>query len=99
MAALNIKPLAEFIAWLDGVTDKTVRGMILARVKRLELGLLGDVGSADEGFSELRIHIGAGWRVHFVQRGLQVVVLLADGSKRTQQRDTKHAEALAAPLD
>ncbi|WP_370445945.1 type II toxin-antitoxin system RelE/ParE family toxin [Acidiferrobacter sp. SPIII_3] len=39
--------------------------------------------TAGDGIHELRIHIGAGWRVYFALRAGQVVVLLAGGSKRT----------------
>lgn len=96
---LIIKSLPEFTTWLDGITDKTVRGVILARLKRLELGLLGDVEPVGEGVLELRIHIGSGWRIYFLQCGLKMVVLLAGGSKRTQKRDVKRAKILAALLD
>jgi len=95
----TIKPLPEFTAWLDGVADETVRGVVAARLKRLERGLMGDVEPVGEGVSELRIHIGAGWRVYFTQRGAQVIVLLAGGSKRTQKSDIKRAKALTALLD
>jgi len=95
----TIKPLPEFVAWLDTLTDGSVRGVIAARIKRLERGLLGDVESVGDGISELRIHVGACWRVYFVQRGTQIIVLLAGGSKRTQKRDIKRAKELAALLD
>jgi putative addiction module killer protein len=95
----SIRPLPEFTAWIDDLTDEPVRGVIVARIKRLALGLMGDVEPVGSGVSELRIHMGAGWRVYFVQRGREVIVLLAGGSKRNQKADIKRAKALASRLD
>lgn len=96
---LSIKPLPEFTRWLDALPDPAVRGVVVARIKRLSLGLLGDVAPVGEGVSELRIHVGAGWRVYFIQRGKAVIVLLAGGTKRSQVSDIKRAKALAQLLD
>ena len=95
----SIRPLPEFTTWLDGLKDETVGGVIVARIKRLERGLMGDVQPVGEGVSELRIHFGAGWRLYFTQRGTQLIVLLVGGSKRTQTRDIQRAKALAGLLD
>jgi putative addiction module killer protein len=96
---LSVRPLPEFSLWLDSLRDLTVRGALAARIKRLGQGLMGDVESVGGGVSELRIHLGAGWRIYFTQRGTQLIVLLAGGSKRTQKRDIKRAKELAALLD
>jgi len=95
----SIRPLPEFTAWLNDLADASVRGVVVARIKRLELGLAGDVKSVGGGVWELRIHVGAGWRVYFVRRGAQVIVLLAGGSKRSQKSDIRRATALAASLE
>jgi putative addiction module killer protein len=95
----SIKPLPEFTEWLDGLSDASVRGVVAARIKRLEHGLMGDVEPIGGGAAELRIHFGAGWRIYFVRRGVHLIVLLAGGSKRSQKADIKRARARAALLD
>jgi len=62
----SIKTLPEFTEWVDNLSDASVRGVVAARIKRLEHGLMGDVEPVGDGVSELRIHFGAGWRIYFV---------------------------------
>ena len=96
---LIIKPLPEFTNWLSDLKDGAVRGAVSARVLRLAHGLPGDAGPIGYGLSELRIHLGAGWRVYYVEHGKTIVVLLCGGSKRTQAKDIRRAKALAKQLD
>jgi putative addiction module killer protein len=53
----------------------------------LALGNPGDVKPVGSGLAEMRIDYGPGYRVYFVERGTAVVILLAGGDKRTQERD------------
>jgi putative addiction module killer protein len=92
---MEIKKTRTYDQWLSSLEDKTIKGVILARVERLSYGLMGDVEPVGEGVSELRIHVGAGWRVYFQQRGRTLILLLCGGSKKTQQTDIKEAKRLA----
>jgi putative addiction module killer protein len=61
----------------------------------LQAGLFGDVKPVGEGVSELRVDYGPGYRVYFVQRGSELLVLLCGGDKRTQDQDIKTAKSMA----
>lgn len=98
MAAVEVRQTAVYARWFDKLRDREARARILARIRRLQLGNPGDVKSAGEGISELRIPYGPGYRVYYVQRGDTLVILLAGGDKRTQHRDIARAKALAACL-
>lgn len=95
----SVRPLPEFTTWLNDLPDKKVRGVVVARIGRLAAGLFGDCKSIGDGVSELRIHLGAGWRVYYTRHGTQLIILLTGGSKRAQAKDIKRAKALAAALD
>jgi putative addiction module killer protein len=51
-----------------------------------------------EGVSELRIDYGPGYRVYYKKIGQTIVVLLAGGDKRTQDKDIKTALRLSQNL-
>lgn len=56
---------------------------------------LGDVKPVGSGVSELRIDYGPGYRVYFIQKGNDLVLLLLGGSKKTQQQDIQKAIAIS----
>ena len=95
---IEIRQTELYAAWFDGLHDKQARARIDARIRRLSLGNPGDARPVGEGVSELRIDYGPGYRVYFVQRRQTLVVLLAGGDKRTQDRDIKAALELARGL-
>ena len=46
----------------------------------------------------MKIDVGPGYRVYFVQRGLELIILLAGGDKATQAKDISLAKELARQL-
>jgi putative addiction module killer protein len=82
-----------FQDWLDGLRDMRARIAILRRVDRVARGNFGDHRFCREGVWELRIDVGAGYRVYYAQAGQTVVLLLCGGDKRTQDADIARAVA------
>ena len=87
-----------FDRWFISLRDRQAKARIQARIDRAEMGNFGDCAPVGEGVSEMRIHYGPGYRVYFVQRGIEVVILLAGGDKSTQRKDIQTAIALARDL-
>lgn len=87
-----------FQAWLDGLRDMRAQVSIARRIERMAAGNLGDVKPVGDGISELRVDVGAGYRVYFVQRGGHLVIVLAGGDKSSQARDIQRAKQLAKEL-
>lgn len=96
---IEVRQTDTFKAWLASLRDRKAAGVIAGRIARVQLGLFGDVEPVGEGVSELRVHVGAGYRVYFVKRGAEIVVLLCGGDKGSQTRDIKTAKAMASELE
>lgn len=94
----TIHKTEKYTDWFSGLRDVKGRARIDARLRHVELGHFGDCEPVGEGVSELRIHFGPGYRVYFVQRGLEVVILLGGGDKSSQQKDIKAALKLAREI-
>lgn len=77
--------------WLSQLRDRVAKLAILKRIVRLEVGNFGDHKFCRDGVSELRVNVGAGYRVYYAMAGKQVVLLLCGGDKRTQDADIDRA--------
>jgi putative addiction module killer protein len=95
---IEVRKTAIFAKWLDGLNDIRARSRILVRIERLACGNPGDIKPVGEAVSELRIDHGPGYRVYFTRRGHEVIILLAGGTKRSQESDIKLAIRLAREL-
>ena len=96
---IEVRQTERFRKWLTGLRDERARARILKRLERAAGGNLGDVAPVGEGVSEMRIFHGPGYRVYFVQRGSELILLLCGGDKSTQDSDIEQAKALAKELD
>jgi putative addiction module killer protein len=95
---IEIRQTEVFANWFRVLRDRQAMARIQVRIDRLQLGLPGDVKPVGEGVSELRIDYGPGYRIYFTKRGRELIILLAGGDKRTQDRDIKKAIQLAQDL-
>lgn len=78
--------------WLDRLRDMTGRVAIQRRIDRIaNTGNLGKHDFCREGVWELKIDVGPGYRVYYVEIKKTVVLLLCGGTKRTQDRDITQA--------
>ena len=94
----SIQTTEMFDNWLAGLKDKQAVRRVQVRIDRAEDGNFGDCEPVGEGVSEMRIHYGPGYRVYFVKRGIEIVILLAGGNKSTQSKDIKTALELVRKI-
>mgnify|MGYP002402815333 CR=1 FL=1 len=95
---IDLRTTESFAKWFDRLSDVQARVRILARIRRLLDGNPGDVKPVGEGVSEMRIDYGPGYRVYFIQRGSELIILLAGGAKSSQPRDIQAAIRLSEDL-
>ncbi|MBM3908715.1 MAG: type II toxin-antitoxin system RelE/ParE family toxin [Gemmatimonadetes bacterium] len=85
----------EFAAWLFALRDTRAQVRIQARIRRLSDGNPGDCASVGGGVFELRVPVGAGYRVYVCRTGARISLLLAGGDKQSQPEDIRRARDLA----
>jgi putative addiction module killer protein len=87
-----------FDTWLSELADPIAKARILARLRSAMSGNFGDCEPVGDGISEMRIHVGAGYRIYYTRTGKSVYFLLAGGDKSTQKKDIRKARFLAKEL-
>lgn len=95
----NVKRTDEFSDWLKKLKDGKTKQRLNVRLRKAQLGNLGDVRPVGEGVVEMREDFGPGWRMYYIQRGKQLIVMLGGGDKSTQQADIDKAIALSKDLE
>lgn len=87
----------EFDSWLAELKDRVGRARIIHRIRSAEHGNFGDCEPVGEGVSEMRIHIGPGYRVYFTRRANVIYLLrwrqvLTEARHQTCHRDGANFE-------
>lgn len=77
--------------WLDSLRDRTAKVAIIRRVARMEAGQFGDHKYLQDDILELRIDVGAGYRIYYAHVGGRVILLTHGGDKSSQNKDIKRA--------
>lgn len=99
MATFEVRRTTEFANWLVALRDLRARAKVLARISNMQAGNLGLCSAIGNGVSESKIDYGPGYRLYFVRRGVDLVVLIAGGDKSTQAKDIARAKLMAANLE
>lgn len=86
-----IQTMEVFGRWFKGLHDRRAKAKIAARLESVQQGNLGDCQPVGKGVSEMRIHYGPGYRIYFIRTGIEIIVLLGGGTKKTQRKDIKQA--------
>ena len=94
----RILHLPQFDAWLSGLRDGMTKRRLVARLRRAQLGNLGDVKPVGGGVFEMREFFGPGWRMYYVQQGNVLIVMRGGGEKTTQSAVIARARRLANEL-
>lgn len=98
IARMEIRRTQEFDKRLKRLADAKAKARVAIAIQKMEGGNFGDSKAVGGGVIETRIHYGPGYRVYYVRRGEQVVVLLLCGDKASQPADITRAMEMANKL-
>tara|TARA_R110000868_G_scaffold69261_1_gene204197 strand:- start:70372 stop:70695 length:324 start_codon:yes stop_codon:yes gene_type:complete len=87
--ASNVK--SPFLKWLNKIKDIKVQTVLMRNIRKLCLDV-GDTKRIAKGILELRIHIGPGYRVYYMEYEEEIIILLLGGDKSSQQKDIDTAK-------
>ena len=92
---MEIIKSSVFAEWLSGLRDYTALAKITTRLDRVQNGNIGVCKSVGNGVTEMKIDYGPGYRIYFLRRGDELIILLAGGDKSTQKADIVKAKQIS----
>ena len=91
--------IPAFSDWLRAIKDRPTQVRLMKRLRKAQLGNLGDVKQVGSGVWEMREFFGPGWRMYYIQRGELLIVMLGGGDKSTQSTDIAKAISIASLME
>ncbi len=85
---------AQFSAWLERLKNISAKIAIARRIQRIKKGNFGDHKRIDSHLWELRLSLGAGYRVYYTVQENRIILLVNGGDKSTQKKDISTARIL-----
>lgn len=95
----TVRMTPQFSAWLGGLKDGPTRLRLARRLDKVQRGLLGDVAPVGEGVWEMREFFGPGWRMYYVEKDNEIIVMLGGGKKSKQSEDIASAIELSKSIE
>ena len=95
----QIRQSVSFRKWLVRLEDRTAKARLVRRIERLAGGNAGDHRFLGAGLFELRDDFGPGYRMYYMHRGDESIILLVGGEKASQARDILRARQMIEQLD
>jgi len=95
----KIKETEYFSKWLKKLKDIRGKVTILRRIERIKKGNFGDFKPISQDLWELRVTVGAGYRVYYTKKQSEIVILLIGGDKSTQSKDIEKAKKILEELE
>jgi len=92
---IEIKTLKYFDKWIDNLKDNKLKAIIFDRLDRIQYDEnFGDYKPLEntKHIYELRIHYKKGYRIYFVKKAKQIIILLCAGEKEKQKLDIEKAK-------
>lgn len=87
---LDWRGQSPFAEWFEGLPALAAAKVTVA-IFRLRLGNFSNVKGVGSGVYEYRINFGPGFRIYLGKDGERLVILLAGGTKKRQQKDIEDA--------
>jgi len=88
-----------FDKWLTRLRDLRGKAKILNRIKRAELGNLGDNKALGDGLFEMRVKYGPGCRIYFMKIENRIIILILGGDKSSQEKDIRKAKEIMKEIE